>query len=160
MRSADLISVATFTLGLVAAGCSGGGGGNDSSQQPGIAAPPTQPTTTPAPIPIPTTPPIPTPAPTATPTPIPPSYAVTLSWASNHESGINSAGGGYQVSVSGQPTINVPYTSGPTAPTTTTFSLHEGTYIVSIRAYAMLDPRGGNTGSLSAASQSIIVIVP
>lgn len=86
--------------------------------------------------------------------------AVTLSWASNHESGVNSPGGGYQVSISGQPTINVPYTSGSTAPTSTTVSLQTGTYTVSVRAYAALDVQGGNTGSLSAPSAPITVNVP
>jgi uncharacterized repeat protein (TIGR02543 family) len=87
-------------------------------------------------------------------------HSVTLTWAPNHESGVNSLGGGYQVSISGQPTINVPYTSGSTAPTSTTTTLQTGSYTVTIRAYAALDPQGGSGGSLSALSQSVAVIVP
>jgi len=88
-------------------------------------------------------------------------HSVTLTWAPNHESGVNSAGGGYQVAISGQPTINVPYTAGlVTAPTTTTVLLITGTYTVTVRAYAALDAQGGKTGSISAASSPITVIVP
>ncbi len=85
---------------------------------------------------------------------------VTLVWAPNHEKGVNSAGGGYQVSISGQPTINVPYASGPTAPTSTVITLPKGTYTVTMSAFAALDTQGGSAGSLSAPSQSIIVNVP
>ena len=85
---------------------------------------------------------------------------VVLSWAPNRESGVNSAGGGYQVSISGQPAINVPYTSGPTAPTTTTVALQAGTYTVTVKAYAALDAQGGSGGNLSAPSAPITVNVP
>jgi hypothetical protein len=93
-------------------------------------------------------------------TPPPGIYSVTLSWAPNRESGVNSTGGGYQIAISGQPTINVPYTSGPTAPTTTTVSLPPGTYTATVRAYAALDAQGGSSGSLSAPSTPITVNVP
>jgi len=94
-------------------------------------------------------------------TPVTPTiHTVTLSWAPNHETGVNSAGGGYQVSISGQPTINVPFTSGLTAPTSTTVSLITGTYTVTVRAYAALDALGGSNVSFSAASQPITVNVP
>jgi hypothetical protein len=69
-------------------------------------------------------------------------------------------GGGYQVAISGQPTINVPYVSGLTAPTSTVTTLSTGTYTVTVRAYAALDVQGGSAGSLSAPSQSLIVNVP
>ena len=85
---------------------------------------------------------------------------VVLSWAPNRESGVNSTGGGYQVLISGQPAINVPYTSGPTAPTSTTVSLQAGTYTVTVKAYAALDAQGDSGGSLSAASAPITVNVP
>jgi len=87
-------------------------------------------------------------------------HTVTLAWAPNHEKGVNSAGGGYQVSMSGQPTINVPYVSGPTAPTSTVTTLSTGTYTATVRGYATLDAQGGSAGSFSAPSQSIIVNVP
>lgn len=90
----------------------------------------------------------------------PPGHAVILTWEANRESGVNRAGGGYQVSISSQPTIDVPYTSGATAPTSTTVSLLPGSYTVTVRAYAALDAQGGNAGSLSAPSQSLIVNVP
>lgn len=89
----------------------------------------------------------------------PSARAVTLTWEANHESGVNRAGGGYRVSISGQPTIDVPYTSGPAAPTTTTVLLPRGGYTVTVRAYAALDAQGGTTGSLSAPSQSLTVNV-
>jgi len=87
-------------------------------------------------------------------------HSVTLGWQQNRESGVNRAGGGYQVSLSGQPTIIVPYTVGPAAPTTTVVSLNTGTYTVTVRAFAALDPQGGNAGNLSAASQVLTVVVP
>jgi len=87
-------------------------------------------------------------------------YSVTLNWAPNHESGVNGTGGGYQVLISGQPTINVPYTSGPTAPTSTTVLLRAGTSTVTVKAYAALDAQGGSSGSLSAPSAPITVNVP
>lgn len=87
-------------------------------------------------------------------------HTVTLAWAPNHEKGVNSAGGGYQVTISGQPTITIPYTSGPTAPTSTVTTLQTGTYTATVRAYAALDAQGGSAGSLSAPSQSLTVNVP
>ena len=87
-------------------------------------------------------------------------HSVTLAWQPNRESGVNRAGGGYEVSISGQPTIIVPYTAGPAAPTTTMVSLNTGSYTVAVRAFAALDPQGGNTGSRSALSQPLTVDVP
>ena len=87
-------------------------------------------------------------------------HLIALSWAPNRESGVNSAGGGYEVSISGQPTMNIPFVSGPTAPTSATARLPPGTYTVTARAYARLDAQGGSTGSLSAASQSLTFTVP
>jgi len=87
-------------------------------------------------------------------------HTVTLAWAANHETGVNSAGGGYHVSISGQPMINVPYVSGPTAPTSTVTILQTGTYTVTVTAFAALDAQGGLTGRFSAPSQSLIVNVP
>jgi hypothetical protein len=97
----------------------------------------------------------------STPPPVPvTTHSVTLTWAPNRESGVNSGGGGYQVSISGQPTINVPYTSGSTAPTSTTVLLNTGTYTVTVRAYAALDAQGGSAGSFSVASAPSTIIVP
>src|SRR4051812_12498337 len=55
-------------------------------------------------------------------------HTVSLAWAPNHEKGVNSVGGGYQVAITGQPTVNLPYTSGPMAPTSTVTTLDTGTY--------------------------------
>ncbi|HEX9584074.1 MAG TPA: fibronectin type III domain-containing protein [Gammaproteobacteria bacterium] len=87
-------------------------------------------------------------------------HSVTLSWQPNRDSGVNRPGGGYQVSISGQPTIIVPYASGPAAPTSTTVSLTTGSYTVTVRAFAALDSQGGNTGFLSASSAALTVKVP
>jgi hypothetical protein len=84
---------------------------------------------------------------------------VAISWNANHETGVNSAGGGYLVAVSGQPVLTVPYTSGTSAPTSTTLSLPSGTYTISVSAYAALDAHGGTSGSTSAP-QTITVSVP
>jgi ABC-type glycerol-3-phosphate transport system substrate-binding protein len=92
--------------------------------------------------------------------PPPGPHTVTLAWAPNHEKGVNSAGGGYHVSISGQPMINVPYVSGPTAPTSTVTILQTGTYTVTVTAFATLDAQGGSAGSVSAPSQSLVVNVP
>ncbi len=86
-------------------------------------------------------------------------HTVTLAWAPNHEKGVNSTGGGYHVSISGQPTIDV-LSSGSTAPTSTVTTLQTGTYTVTVTAFAALDAQGGVTGSVSAPSQSLIVNVP
>jgi hypothetical protein len=85
---------------------------------------------------------------------------VTISWAANRESGVNAAGGGYRVGISGQPTIVVPYISGSAAPTSTVARLSSGSYTVTVAAYAALDAQGGATGSVSEPSQSITVTVP
>lgn len=89
----------------------------------------------------------------------PAARTVTLAWQASHESGVNRTGGGYQVSISGQPSIDVPYVSGSAAPTSASVFLQPGRYTVSVQAYAALDAQGGNTGSLSAPSQSITVDV-
>ena len=89
-----------------------------------------------------------------------PARSVDLAWEANRESGVNRAGGGYQVSVGDLPTIDVPYASGPAAPTSTTVLLPPGSHTVTVRAYAALDSRGGNAGSVSAPSEPLTVNVP
>ena len=96
----------------------------------------------------------------STPRPIT-NHSVTISWAANHETGVNSAGGGYHVMISGQAPIDVPYVSGPTAPTSAPpVILQTGTYSVTVTAFAALDKLGGATGSVSAPSQTLTVNVP
>ena len=87
-------------------------------------------------------------------------HSVALSWQPNRDSGVNRAGGGYQVSISGQPMVIVPYASGPAAPTSTKVMLTTGAYTVTVRAFAALDAQGGNSGSVSAPSQVLNVNVP
>jgi hypothetical protein len=96
----------------------------------------------------------------STPRPIT-NHDVTISWAANHETGVNSAGGGYRVAISGHPAIDVPYVSGPTAPTSAPpITLQTGTYTVTVTAFAALDTQGLASGSVSAASQPLTVNVP
>ncbi|MEX2165147.1 MAG: hypothetical protein WD823_13040 [Sulfuricaulis sp.] len=87
-------------------------------------------------------------------------HTVTISWTANPETAVNRAGGGYIVNISGQPAIDVPYVSGPLAPTTTTTSLLTGNYTVTVVAYSTLNPPGSTSGSVSAASGPITVNVP
>src|SRR3954465_3399791 len=70
--------------------------------------------------------------------------AVVLSWAANRERGVNSSRGGYQVTISGRPAIDVPCVSGPEAPTTVAAMLPPGKYAVNVRAFAALDAQGGS----------------
>jgi hypothetical protein len=85
---------------------------------------------------------------------------VELRWAPNRESTVNAPGGGYAVSISGQPTALVPFVSGLTAPTALDARLPPGTYVVTIRAYSSLDAQGGGGGTLSEPSQPLVVNVP
>jgi len=87
-------------------------------------------------------------------------HVVTLAWAPNHETGVNRAGGGYQVMISGQPTIIAPFTSGLTAPTSIVVTLQTGVYLVTVSAFAALDAQGGGAGSVSEPSQPFTLIVP
>ena len=95
----------------------------------------------------------------ARPTPIT-SHIVTLTWAASHQSGVNSAGGGYQVLINGKVSATVPYASGALAPTTAQVTLNTGIYSVAVRAYAALDAQGGSSGSYSALSQPLLISVP
>lgn len=87
---------------------------------------------------------------------------VAVSWDANRESGVNSAGGGYKVyhsttsgfSISGASFVDVPYVTGPNAPTSTTLSLASGTHYIKVVAYSAVNPSG------SAASAQIAVTVP
>lgn len=92
-----------------------------------------------------------------------------VSWAANRETAVNSSGGGYKVYFSKIPgldvayasSVDVPFTSGPTAPTSTTLrNLSSGTYFVKVVAYSALTPPGGNRGSTSAPSAEISVLIP
>lgn len=92
--------------------------------------------------------------------PAPTSHTVNISWAANREAAVNSAGGGYTVSISGQAPINVPYVSGPATPTTVAATLMTGSYTATVTAYSTLNPPGGTTGSTSAPSAAFSFSVP
>lgn len=90
-------------------------------------------------------------------------HNVTLSWVANHETGVNSIGGGYLISISGQSApapVSVAYISGLTAPTSTTVSLYTGIYSATVTAFASLDLNGGTTGSSSIPSSTLSINVP
>ncbi|MBN4080212.1 hypothetical protein JYT31_00970 [Beggiatoa alba] len=95
--------------------------------------------------------------------------SVNISWAANNEKAVNTAGGGYKVyhsqnsafgitdpSVS---TVDIPYTSGSLAPTTTTLTLAVGTHYVRVAAYSSLNAPASTGGSQSVASAQITVSV-
>lgn len=94
------------------------------------------------------------------------SKTVTISWQANNETLVNSSGGGYRVYYSTQngfdinnsavQVIDVPYSSGSQAPTSTSFTLTSGTYYVKIVAYSQFD--GSETSS--SPSQQLTVVVP
>lgn len=89
-------------------------------------------------------------------------HTVTLTWTANRETGVNKAGGGYYVSISGQSApINVPFNaaSGIT-PTSATVRLYTGSYSATVSAYAALDVHGGATGNVSASSVALTINVP
>lgn len=94
------------------------------------------------------------------PQPTPTSHKVTISWDANREAAVNSAGGGYTVAISGQAPINVPYVTGPAAPTTTTTTLMSGSYSVTVTAYSALTPPAGGSGSKSLPSSTYSFSVP
>jgi len=92
----------------------------------------------------------------------PDEYTVTVSWKANLEKLVNSSGGGYRVYYSKNPgfSINdtgvkvadVPYISGPTAPTSTSLTLDKGTWYVKVVAYINLH---GESKSLPSEEKSI-----
>jgi hypothetical protein len=87
---------------------------------------------------------------------------VQVSWSANREAAVNEAGGGYKVyfgrtagfSIAGAGFVDVPYVSGPAAPTAATLTLSSGNNFVKVIAYSALNPNG------SAPSAEITVSVP
>lgn len=82
----------------------------------------------------------------APPPPVPTSHVVNLAWAANREAAVNRAGGGYQVAISGQPVIDVPFpyaASGAAAVAT----LMSGTYTVTVTAYSAMNSSTGIAAS-------------
>jgi hypothetical protein len=93
---------------------------------------------------------------------------VNVTWTANKEKAVNSAGGGYVVAYSQNPSasyseaekLTVPYVSGPSAPVSATINIPPGTYYIKIYAYSTLNPPGSSAGSLSSASSASVITVP
>lgn len=94
---------------------------------------------------------------------------VQISWNANPETAVNQSGGGYKVYYSsnsgfnisdgGVTEIDVPYSSGATAPTLTQVQFLPGTYYIRIIAYSVLNAPGTSGGSTSTATPQTILIV-
>jgi len=92
----------------------------------------------------------------------PQTLMVTINWAANNETRVNSAGGGYNVYISqtsgfniaGVTPINVPWVS-PLAPTSTVQALSSGTYYIRVAAYT--DFPVANTASSASAQTPVTV---
>lgn len=66
-------------------------------------------------------------------------HQVAITWTANREADVNTTGGGYQVSVSGYGTIDVPYPAAPGL----TIGLVSGQYRVTVTAYSATSPITG-----------------
>lgn len=90
------------------------------------------------------------------------SAGVLVTWDANKEIDVNTIGGGYRVYYSTGPTrsltntgmVDVPYVSGPLAPTSATLVLPSGQYAIQVVAYSARNPEG------SAASEAFTLSVP
>lgn len=95
--------------------------------------------------------------------------SATVSWDENRESGVNSAGGGYRVyyatssnvaTSSNSNVVNVPYVSGPTAPTTATISnLSTGDWYIKVVAYSAYNPHSISGGAKSSDSTEFKITI-
>jgi hypothetical protein len=95
---------------------------------------------------------------------------IQISWNGNLETAVNRAGGGYKVYYSansgfdpgdgGVTEKDVPWTSGPTAPTSVLIPLSPGTYFLRIAAYSALNAPGSFSGSTSTTAPQITLIAP
>ena len=83
---------------------------------------------------------------------------IELAWTANHERAVNSTGGGYRVTLTGRPEVNLPYAGGALAPTSLTTTLHTGTYTLTVKAYG-LDVATHTTTQTTPAAQ-LTVNVP
>lgn len=102
--------------------------------------------------------------------PVPVAATIKISWNSNPETAVNRTDGGYKVyyssnsgfaiSDSGVTQVDVPYSSGVTAPTSTQLQLFSGTYYIRIIAYSALDAPGTSGGSVSTATPQTTLVVP
>jgi len=96
--------------------------------------------------------------------------SILVSWDGNPETAVNRSGGGYKVYYSsnsgfdpgdsGVTEIDVPYSSGVSAPTSVLISLSLGTYYIRIAAYSALNAPGTSGGSISTATPQITLTAP
>ncbi len=98
-----------------------------------------------------------------------PAPSVEVSWSANHEKAVNQAGGGYRVyysrtssfDVTTASFINLPYVSGPLAPTSTVMTnLLKGQTFFKVQAYSSLNAPGSTSGSVSVPSAEFSVNLP
>ncbi len=91
-----------------------------------------------------------------------PATSASVSWSTNRELSVNSPGGGYRVYYSTTPgfdistanIVDVPYVSGPTAPTSIVILLSSGTYYFKVVGYSILNSAG------SEPSQESSIAIP
>jgi hypothetical protein len=96
--------------------------------------------------------------------------SILVSWDENPETVVNRSGGGYKVYYSsnsgfnpgdvGVTEIDVPYSSGVSAPTSVLISLSPGTYYIRIAAYSALNAPGTSGGSASTVTPQITLTAP
>lgn len=90
------------------------------------------------------------------------SRSVQVSWTANRETAVNSPGGGYRVyssrttgfDIATASVVDVPYSAGASAPTSTLITLLTGTNFIKVVAYSALNPGG------SAPSAEASIVVP
>lgn len=90
---------------------------------------------------------------------------ITIKWNANHETLVNTSGGGFRVYYSKSPGFSpndpgvwmkdVQYVSGPQSPTSTTLTLENGTWYIRVCAYMDL-----NGVTVSEPSAEKIIILP
>jgi len=81
-----------------------------------------------------------------------------ISWDANREFSVNSPGGGYRVYYSTNPgfdistanIVDVPFVSGPAAPTSIVIPLSSGTYYIKVVAYSTLNSAGSQPSQESS----------
>lgn len=86
---------------------------------------------------------------------------VRVSWQANREAAVNGDGGGYRLyyartagfDQADATVVNIPYTAGAKAPTSTSLALGRGIYYLRVRAYSALRPGG----SVASAERSVTV---
>ena len=95
---------------------------------------------------------------------------IQISWNANPETAVNRAEGGYRVYYSttsgfnpgdvGVTVVDVPYSTGTTAPTSVLIPLSSGTYYIRVAAYSALNAPGTSGGSISTATPQISLVAP